>query len=64
MKRFIEGQERSQNTLFPESLEDYIAEDNPVRVVDVFVESLKLAKQGFYGVRPEATGRPSYHWRP
>jgi len=61
MKRFIEGQERSQSTLFPESLEDYIAEDNPVRVIEVFVEGLDLGKQGFEGVQPEATGRPSYH---
>ena len=61
MKRFMAGQDRSQHTLFPESLEDYIAEDNPVRVVDVFVEGLDLAKQGFAGVQPEATGRPSYH---
>lgn len=61
MKRFVEGQDRSQSTLFPESLEDYIAEDNPVRVVDVFVEELDLARQGFEGVQPEATGRPSYH---
>jgi hypothetical protein len=42
--------------MFPESLEDYIAEDNPVRVVDVFVERLDLGKQGFDGVQPEATG--------
>ena len=61
MKRFIEGQDRSQSTLFPESLEDYIAEDNPVRVIDVFVEALDLAKQGFEGTQPEATGRPAYH---
>jgi transposase len=61
MKRFMAGQDRSQRTLFPESLEDYIAEDNPVRVVDVFVEGLDLGKQGFDGVQPEATGRPSYH---
>jgi len=61
MKRFIEGQARSQSTLFPESLEDFIAEDNPVRVVDVFVEGLDLAKQGFDGVQPEVTGRPAYH---
>jgi transposase len=61
MKRFIEGQDRSQSTLFPESLEDYIAEDNPVRVIDVFVEVLDLAKQGFEGTQPEATGRPAYH---
>jgi transposase len=61
MKRFIEGQARSQITLFPESLEDYITEDNPVRVIDVFVDEFDLAKQGFEGVQPEATGRPSYH---
>jgi len=61
MKRFIEGQARSQSTLFPESLEDYITEDNPVRVIDVFVDEFDLAKQGFEGVQPEATGRPSYH---
>ena len=61
MKRFMAGQDRSQRTLFPESLEDDIAEDNPVRVVDVFVDGLDQAKQGFDGVQPEATGRPSYH---
>ena len=61
MKRFVEGEDRSQITLFPESLEDYIAEDNPVRVIDVFVDALNLAKQGFEGAQPEATGRPSYH---
>jgi transposase len=42
MKRFIEGEDRSQSTLFPEHLEDYIAEDNPVRVIDVFVDELDL----------------------
>jgi transposase len=61
MKRFIEGVNRTQSTLFPESLEDYIAEDNPVRVIDVFVDQLKLEKQGFSGAQPEATGRPAYH---
>jgi transposase len=61
MKRFIEGQDRSQSTLFPERLEDYIAEDNPVRAVDVFVEELNLELAGFKGVRPDATGRPGYH---
>lgn len=60
-KHFIAGQARSQHTLFPESLEDDIAEDHPVRVVDVFVDGLDLATQGFVGVQPEATGRPSYH---
>ena len=61
MKRFIEGEERSQVTLLPECLDDYIAEDNPVRVVDVFVDELKLHQLGFGGVQPAATGRPSYH---
>ena len=61
MRRFVEGVDRGQTTLFPECLEDWIGEDNPVRVVDVFVEELDLAELGFGGVVPEATGRPSYH---
>ena len=61
MKRFVEGQDRGQSTLFPECLEDWIDEDNPVRVIDVFVDGLDLADVGFVGVDPEATGRPSYH---
>ena len=61
MKRFIEGEERSQITLLPECLDDYIAEDNPVRVVDVFVDELKLRRLGFDGAEPASTGRPSYH---
>jgi transposase len=61
MKRFIEGEERSQVTLLPECLDDYIAEDNPIRVVDVFVEELQLQELGFEGAEPAATGRPSYH---
>jgi len=61
MKRFIEGEERSQITLLPECLDDYIADDNPVRVVDVFVDELKLHRLGFDGAQPAATGRPSYH---
>jgi transposase len=61
MKRFIEGEERSQITLLPECLDDYIAEENPVRVVDVFVDELKLHELGFDGAEPAATGRPSYH---
>ena len=61
MKRFIEGTDRSQGTLFPESLEDWIEEDNPVRVIDVFVNELDLGGLGFGGVAPEITGRPSYH---
>jgi transposase len=61
MKRFVEGEDRSQSTLFPERLEDYIAEDNPVRVIEVFVEELDLNLLGFDGIQPEATGRPAYH---
>src|SRR4029078_5515815 len=61
MKRFVEGVDRGQSTLFPECLEDWIVEDNPIRVIDVFVEELDLGELGFGGVDPEATGRPSYH---
>ena len=61
MKRYVEGEARSQTTLFPDTLDDYIAEDNPVRVVDVFVDELDLKKLGFDGMVPEATGRPAYH---
>jgi transposase len=61
MKRFVEGTDRSQSTLFPECLEDWINEENPVRVIDAFVDELDLAELGFAGVDPEATGRPSYH---
>src|SRR6266545_3119478 len=61
MKRFIDGADRGQGTLFPECVEDWIGEDNPVRVIDVLVDGLDLAKLGFGGVDPEATGRPSEH---
>ena len=61
MKRFVEGADRRQSTLFPECLEDWIGENNPVRVIDVFVEELDLAELGFDGVDPETTGRPSFH---
>jgi len=61
MKRFIEGENRLQSTLFPERLDDYIAEDNAVRVVDAFVEKLDLQSLGFEGVKPSDTGRPGYH---
>src|SRR6266481_5947468 len=61
MRRFVEGTDRAQATLFPECLEDWICEDNPVRAIDVFVDELDLAELGFGGVDPEATGRPSYH---
>ena len=61
MRRFVEGVHRSQTTLFPESLEDWVSDDNPVRVIDAFVDALDLRTLGFDGVLPEATGRPSYH---
>src|SRR3981189_485486 len=61
MRRFVEGTDRGQSTLFPECLEDWICEDNPVRVIDVFVDKLDLTELRFVGVDPEATGRPSYH---
>jgi transposase len=61
MKRFVEGLDRGQSTIFPETLDDFVAEDNGVRVVEAFVESLDLGALGFGGVDPKATGRPSYH---
>src|SRR6266545_3818674 len=61
MRRFVEGTDRGQSTLFPECLEDWICEDNPVRVIDAFVGELDLAELRFSGVDPEVTGRPSYH---
>src|SRR5262250_2431992 len=61
MGRFVEGTDRGQTTRFPECLEDWICEDNPVRAIDVFVDELDLAELSFGGVEPEATGRPSYH---
>jgi transposase len=61
MKRFVEGTDRGQSTFFPECLEDWICEDNPVRVIDVFVDKLDLTELRFVGVDPEVTGRPSYH---
>lgn len=61
MKRFIEGEDRSQSILFPERLDDYIAEDNPVRAIEVFVDELGLHQLGFDGMQSEETGRPAYH---
>jgi transposase len=61
MGRFVAGIDRSQSTLFPECLDDWIDEDNPVRAVDAFVDAVDLGELGFDGVVPEATGRPSYH---
>ena len=61
MKRFVAGADRAQSTLLPESLDDWVDESNPVRVIDVFVDALNIAELGFEGVEPAATGRPSYH---
>ena len=61
MNRFIKGECRTQITLLPESLDDYVVETNPVRVVDVFVDELDLGQLGFEGVQPAVTGRPAYH---
>src|SRR5271169_2256935 len=60
MKRFIEGEDRTQVTLLPACLEDYVEAENPVRVVEVFVDGLDLGELGFVGVDPAATGRPAY----
>ena len=61
MGRFVEGEDRSQSTLLPERLDDYVTEDNPVRVVDVFVDNLDLTTLGFDRTIAQATGRPGYH---
>jgi hypothetical protein len=61
MKRFVEGTGRGQATLFPEYLEDWIYEDNPVRAIDAFVDKLGLAELGFAGAGSGGPGRPSYH---
>src|SRR6266702_4141332 len=61
MHRFIDGEDRMQQTLLPHSLEDYVSEENPVRVIEVFIAELDLAALGFAGMTPAATGRPAYH---
>jgi transposase len=61
MHRFIDGEDRMQPALLPHSLEDYVSEENPVRVIEVFIGELDLAGLGFSGVMPAATGRPAYH---
>jgi transposase len=61
MARYVEGGDRLQVTLLPECLDDYIAEDNPIRVVDAFVGELDLEALGFARAAPSATGRPAYH---
>jgi transposase len=61
MERFVEGIDRGQSTLLSECVEDWISEDNPVRVIDLFVDALDLGEMAFEGVDPAATGRPAYH---
>jgi transposase len=61
MHRFIDGEDRLQQALLPHSLEDYVGEENPVRVIEVFIDELDLAALGFSGMTPAATGRPAYH---
>jgi transposase len=61
MKRFIQGKDRTQGVLLPEQVDDYVTDENPVRVIDVFVDELDLATLGFKGVVPADTGRPAYH---
>ena len=61
MKRFVEGEDRRQGVLLPEYLDDFVAEENQVRVIEAFVDELDLRALGFEGVVPEATGRPAYH---
>jgi transposase len=61
MKRFVEGVDRTQSVLLPETLDDYVSEDNPVHVIDAFVDTIDLAALGFDGTLPARTGRPSYH---
>src|SRR3981189_65439 len=61
MRRFVQGADRGQSTLLPECLDDWVADDNPVRVIDAFVAALALAELGVGGVEPAGTGRPSYH---
>src|SRR5258708_1217777 len=61
MHRFIDGEDRMQQALLPHCLEDYVGEENPVRVIEVFIEESDLAALGFSGVTPATTGRPGYH---
>ncbi len=60
MSGFIVGQSRTQVTLFPEVLDDFILENNSVRVIDTFVNELNLAEMGFKRTTPKLTGRPGY----
>ena len=61
MKRFVEGEGRRQAALLPVCLDEYVAPDNPVRIIEAYIDELDMAAPGFAGMVPEATGRPSYH---
>jgi hypothetical protein len=61
MASYIEGVDRAQATLFPDRLDDFVDVDNPVRVVDAFVDALDLRELGFARAAPASTGRPGYH---
>ena len=61
MSGFIQGADRNQGYLLPERIDEYVSEENPVRVIEAFVEELDLAKLGFARVEPNETGRPAYH---
>ena len=61
MAGFVEGIDRSQHSLFPAVLDDYVAEDNPVRAIEAFADGLDLGQLGFTRVEALVTGRPGYH---
>ena len=61
MKRYVEGWDRRQSFLLPECVDDYVGEDNPVRVIEAFVDELDMAELGFARATPAETGRPGYH---
>jgi len=61
MSHHIQGQSRTQTTLFPEVLDDFVTVENPVRVIDLFVNEINLDSLGFHRVQPKQTGRPGYH---
>ena len=61
MSHHIKGQSRHQSTLFPEAIDDFVTEDNPIRVIDMFVDQLDLLGLGFESVNAKLTGRPGYH---
>ncbi len=58
---FVCGENRDQGTMLPECVDDYVSEDNPVRVIDAYVENLDMEKLGFTKYEPNDTGRPMYN---